>query len=40
MIPTALAIINGIYDAVGVRIYDLLATCEKVLLAIKNKEAN
>lgn len=40
MIPTAPAIINAIYDAVGVRIYDLPATCEKVLLAIKNKEAN
>jgi CO/xanthine dehydrogenase Mo-binding subunit len=37
MIPTAPAIINAIYDAVGVRIYDLPATCEKVLLAIKNK---
>jgi nicotinate dehydrogenase medium molybdopterin subunit len=36
MIPTAPAIINAIYDAVGVRIYDLPATCEKVLLAIKN----
>lgn len=38
MIPTAPAIINAIYDAVGVRIYDLPATCEKVLLAIKSKE--
>lgn len=37
MIPTAPAIINAIYDAVGVRIYDLPATCDKVLLAIKNK---
>ena len=37
MIPTAPAIINAIYDAVGVRIYDIPATCEKVLLAIKNK---
>ncbi len=36
MIPTAPAIINAIYDAVGVRIYDLPATCDKVLLAIKN----
>jgi len=35
MIPTAPAIINAIYDAIGVRIYDLPATCEKVLLAIK-----
>jgi len=37
-IPTAPAIINAIYDAVGVRIRDLPATCEKVLKAIKNKE--
>lgn len=40
MIPTAPAIINAIYDAVGVRIYDIPATCEKVLLAIKNKNMN
>lgn len=38
MIPTAPAIINAIYDAVGVRIYDLPATCDKVLMAIKNKQ--
>lgn len=38
MIPTAPAILNAIYDAIGVRIYDLPATCDKVLLAIKNKE--
>lgn len=37
MIPTAPAIINAIYDAIGVRIYDLPATCEKVLNALKNK---
>jgi CO/xanthine dehydrogenase Mo-binding subunit len=40
LIPTAPAIINAIYDAVGVRIYDLPATCDKVLLAIKNKKEN
>lgn len=40
MIPTAPAIINAIYDAVGVRIYDLPATCEKVLMAIKSKTEN
>lgn len=39
MIPTAPAIINAIYDAVGVRIYDLPATCDKILLAVKNKAA-
>lgn len=38
MIPTAPAIINAIYDAIGVRIYDLPATCDKVLLALKNKQ--
>ena len=38
MIPTAPAIVNAIYDAVGVRIHELPATCEKVLKAIKNKE--
>jgi nicotinate dehydrogenase medium molybdopterin subunit len=37
MIPTAPAILNAIYDAIGVRIYDMPATCDKVLLAIKNK---
>lgn len=37
MIPTAPAILNAIYDAVGVRLCDLPATCDKVLLAIKNK---
>lgn len=36
MILTAKAIINAFYDVVGVRIYDLPATCDKVLLAIKN----
>lgn len=37
MIPTAPAILNAIYDAIKVRIYDMPATCDKVLLAIKNK---
>lgn len=37
MIPTAPAIINAIYDAVGVRLYELPATCDRVLSAIKNK---
>lgn len=31
------AIINAIYDAVGVRIYDLPATPEKILRGLKNK---
>lgn len=33
-LPTAPAIINAIYDAVGVRIYDLPATPEKILKAL------
>jgi CO/xanthine dehydrogenase Mo-binding subunit len=38
MIPTIPAIMNAIYDAVGVRITDLPATPERVLAAIRNKE--
>jgi CO/xanthine dehydrogenase Mo-binding subunit len=38
MVPTIPAIMNAIYDAVGVRITDLPATPEKVLMAIRNKE--
>jgi CO/xanthine dehydrogenase Mo-binding subunit len=33
--PTTPAIINAIYDAIGVRIYDLPATPEKILKALK-----
>ena len=33
-LPTAPAIINAIYDAVGVRIHDLPATPEKILAAL------
>lgn len=36
--PTAPAIVNAIYDAVGVRITDLPATREKVLFALKALE--
>lgn len=36
-VPTAPAIANAIYDAVGVRIYDLPITPEKVLAALKKK---
>jgi CO/xanthine dehydrogenase Mo-binding subunit len=35
LVPTAAAICNAIYDAVGVRIHDLPATPEKVLSALK-----
>jgi CO/xanthine dehydrogenase Mo-binding subunit len=36
-VPTAAAIMNAIYDAVGVRIASLPATAEKILAAIKAK---
>ena len=36
-VPTAAAILNAIHDAVGVRIYSLPATAEKILAAIKEK---
>jgi xanthine dehydrogenase molybdenum-binding subunit len=36
--PTAPAIANAVYDAVGVRIKDLPITAEKVLKALKEKE--
>jgi CO/xanthine dehydrogenase Mo-binding subunit len=36
-LPTAPAIINAIYNAVGVRIKDLPATPEKILQALKEK---
>ena len=38
LVPTAPAIANAIYDAVGVRITDLPITPEKVLAALKEKE--
>ena len=38
-IPTAPAIANAVYDAVGVRIRDLPITSEKVLKALKEKQA-
>jgi CO/xanthine dehydrogenase Mo-binding subunit len=37
LVPTAAAICNAIYDAVGVRIYTLPATPERVLEAIQEK---
>lgn len=39
LVPTAVAITNAIYDAVGVRITALPATSERVLAAIKAKRA-
>lgn len=38
LLPTAPAILNAIYDAVGVRITSLPATPEKILAALKAKE--
>ena len=40
MVPTIPAIMNAIYDAVGVRITELPATPEKVLDGIEQKERN
>jgi len=37
LVPTAPAIANAIYDAVGVRIKELPITPEKVLAALKEK---
>jgi 4-hydroxybenzoyl-CoA reductase subunit alpha len=37
-LPTAPAVINAIYDAVGVRINDLPATPEKILKAMKSEK--
>ncbi len=37
LVPTAAAIANAIFDAVGVRITDLPATSEKVLMALKER---
>ncbi len=38
LVPTAPAIANAIFDAVGVRIHDLPITSEKILAALKNLE--
>lgn len=37
-VPTAPALVNAIYDAVGVRIKDLPVTPEKILAALKEKD--
>jgi nicotinate dehydrogenase medium molybdopterin subunit len=39
LVPTAAAILNAIYNAVGVRIYSLPATAEKIHAAMKAKRA-
>jgi xanthine dehydrogenase molybdenum-binding subunit len=38
LVPTAPAIANAVYDAIGVRIKDLPITPEKILTALKNKQ--
>ena len=38
MVPTAPAIVNAIYDAVGVRIKDIPATCEKIFMRLREQE--
>jgi CO/xanthine dehydrogenase Mo-binding subunit len=38
LLPTAPAIVNAIYDAVGVRIRELPVTAERVLEALRQKE--
>ena len=37
VVPTAAAIANAVHDAIGVRIYDLPITAEKVLRALREK---
>lgn len=39
LIPTAAAIANAVYDAIGVRIYSLPITPEKVLAALETKDS-
>ena len=39
LVPTAPAIANAIYDAVGVRVRDLPITPEKLLQALNNRRA-
>jgi aldehyde oxidoreductase len=39
LVPTHPAILNAICDATGVRIYDMPATPEKILAALKTKPA-
>ena len=38
LIPTAAAIANAVYDAIGVRIRELPLSPERVLRALKGKE--
>jgi len=38
LVPTAPAIANAVYDAIGVRITDLPITPEKILTALKERK--
>ncbi|MCF8476353.1 MAG: molybdopterin-dependent oxidoreductase [Pseudolabrys sp.] len=38
MVPTIPAVMNAIYDAIGVRVFDLPASPEKILMALRDKE--
>lgn len=40
LVPTAAAIANALYDAIGIRLYSLPLTPEKVLAALKEKSAS
>jgi xanthine dehydrogenase molybdenum-binding subunit len=40
ILPTAPAIANAVYDAIGVRIKDLPITPYKILAALKKKQAS
>jgi len=40
MVPTAAAVANAVYDALGVRIKELPITPEKIFKAIKERERN
>ena len=40
LVPTAPAIANAIYDAIGVRLHELPMTREQVLTALKEKQAS
>ncbi|MDP8264647.1 MAG: xanthine dehydrogenase family protein molybdopterin-binding subunit, partial [Candidatus Aceula lacicola] len=39
LLPTAAAIANAVYDAIGIRIKDLPITPDKILKALKSKES-
>ena len=40
LVPTAPAIANAVFDAIGVRIFDLPITPEKIVAALREREAS